>query len=69
VQLGDTLIYQGRPFVLVGIDPMSVAGRRVELEDAATGNRISVLFGELERGGSGPLSEPVRPRLARERLS
>jgi hypothetical protein len=69
VQLGDTITYRDRPYVLVGIDPMSVAGRRAELEDEATGDRITVLFAELERGAPELFPERVRPRLAEERLS
>jgi hypothetical protein len=69
VQIGDTLSYRGRPHLLVGLDPMSVVGRRAELEDTHTGERISVLFGELQRAASAGQMPAIRPGLAKDLLS
>jgi hypothetical protein len=49
MQIGDTVTYEGRLFVLRGIDPMGVPDRRAELEDTETGEVIRVPVAELER--------------------
>ena len=40
MEIGDLVIHARRPCYLRGLDPMSVSGRRAELEDAATGERF-----------------------------
>jgi hypothetical protein len=47
VEIGEEVLYQGRSYVLRGIDPMSVDGRRAEIEDPETGERIWVPASEL----------------------
>ena len=47
MRIGDQVIYQGRVFVLLGHDPMSVTGRRAEIADAQTGERVTVPLDEL----------------------
>jgi len=42
MKIGDIITYQGRSYVLRGLEPMSVPDRRAELEDAETGELISV---------------------------
>jgi hypothetical protein len=42
MEIGSLVTYQGRPYYLRGLDPMSVSDRRAELEDAFTHERISV---------------------------
>ena len=37
MQIGDLVTYQGRSYVLCGLDPMSVPERRAQLEDPETG--------------------------------
>jgi hypothetical protein len=59
MRIGDQVIYQGRVFVLLGHDPMSVTGRRAEVADPFTGERLMVPLDELEPappepGGSSP---------------
>jgi hypothetical protein len=50
MEIGDLVIYQGRAYVLRGLDPMGVPDRRAELEDPASGERLFVSFEEvLER--------------------
>jgi hypothetical protein len=51
MRIGDHLTYEGRLFVLVGLDPMGVTDRRAELEDPATGERLFVPVCALEEGG------------------
>jgi hypothetical protein len=43
----------GRRCYVVGIGPMSMPSRRVELEDAETGRASSAPFAELEPAGAG----------------
>jgi hypothetical protein len=47
MKIGDIVTYQGRPHVLRGLEPMSVPDRRAELEDAETGEVISVSLDEV----------------------
>ncbi len=48
MNLGDVVLYQGRAYVLRGLDPMSVLERQAELEDEATGLRVRVPLDEVE---------------------
>jgi len=48
MEIGDFVTYEGREFVLRGLDPMSVDDRRAELEDLRTGERIWVPLTELD---------------------
>ena len=47
--IGDVVTYQGRSYVLRGLEPMSVPERRAELEDAETGERILASLAEVSR--------------------
>ena len=47
MQIGDPVTYQGRRYVLRGLDPMGVPDRRADLEDPKTGERIRVPVSEL----------------------
>ena len=42
MKIGDLVLYQGRPYYLRGLDPMSVPDRRVILEDPKTGEELTV---------------------------
>jgi hypothetical protein len=42
MEIGELVTYQGRAYVLRGLDPMGVPDRRAELEDPETGEQISV---------------------------
>ncbi|HEY2938221.1 MAG TPA: hypothetical protein VGJ27_00265 [Gaiellaceae bacterium] len=46
--IGDLVLYQGRPYYLRGLDPMSVPDRQAFLEDAVTAEECSVPIDELE---------------------
>jgi hypothetical protein len=47
MRIGDHVIYQGRVFVLLGHDPMSVTDRRAEVADPFSGERRFVPFDDL----------------------
>ena len=49
-QIGDLVTWRGRLCVLRGIDPMSVAERRADLEECASGERLRPPLDELSRG-------------------
>ena len=46
--IGDLVLHLGRPFRLIGIDPMSVTERHADLEDLETGERIRVPLETIE---------------------
>ncbi len=48
MRIGDPFTYQGRRYVLRGLDPMSVPDRRAVLVDTETGELIRVPVAELE---------------------
>jgi hypothetical protein len=47
VRIGDHVIYGGRRYVLLGLDPMGVPERRADLEDLETGERLRVPVSDL----------------------
>jgi hypothetical protein len=47
MRIGDHLAYDGRRYVVRGVDPMGVPGRRADLEDLETGELIRVPIAEL----------------------
>jgi hypothetical protein len=47
MEIGDLVIYQGRAYVLRGLDPMGVPDRRAELEDPETGEQVAVPLAEV----------------------
>ena len=47
MKIGELVTYEGRPYVLRGLEPMSVPDRRAELEDAETGEPIVVPLDEV----------------------
>ena len=47
MRIGDPVTYQGRRYVLRGLDPMSVPDRRAHLEDCETGELIRVPVAKL----------------------
>jgi hypothetical protein len=49
MEIGDLVTYQGRAYVLRGLEPMSVPNRRVELEDPETGEVIVVPLAEVSQ--------------------
>lgn len=54
MEIGSLVSYGGRTYYLRGLDPMGVAERRADLEDAATGERIQVPLAAVEPHGSPP---------------
>jgi hypothetical protein len=53
MEIGDTLTYEGRTYVLIGLEPMSVPDRKADLRDVETGDVISVPCTILEQNGKG----------------
>jgi len=51
MRIGDLVLYDGRLYVLRGVEPMSVDDRKAELEDPETGNRVRVPLDEVEEPG------------------
>ena len=47
MKIGDLVTYQGRAYVLRGLEPMSVPNRRVELEDPVSGEVIVAPLAEV----------------------
>jgi hypothetical protein len=50
MRIGDHVRYDGRLYVVVGLDPMGLPGRRADLVDVETGERRRVPLAELEPG-------------------
>jgi hypothetical protein len=42
MEIGDLVTYNGKSYVLRGLEPMSVPDRRAEIEDPENGERCSV---------------------------
>ena len=47
MEIGDLVTYQGRAYVLRGLEPMSVPDRRAELEDPESGETIVAPLAEV----------------------
>ena len=54
MRIGDFLDYEGRRYILRGLDPMGVPERRADLEDAGTGELIRVPIAALDARDSPP---------------
>ena len=61
MEIGQTIHFQGEPYVLVGIDPMSVPDRLAHLRHALTGQRMSVPIAELEAEQQPEAPRPDEP--------
>ena len=48
MRIGDILDYEGKRYVVRGLDPMGLPERRADLEDAETGESIRVPIAELD---------------------
>jgi len=53
MKIGDLVLYQGGRYYLRGFDPMSVSNRKALLEDAETGEEVSVPVDEIEAASNG----------------
>jgi hypothetical protein len=58
MELGDTLSYAGRTYVLVGLEPMSVPERKADLRDVESGEIVSVPCTILEQNRKGLGKDP-----------
>jgi hypothetical protein len=52
--IGDFVLYLGRRFVLLGIDPMSVTDRRAEIQDPDTGEKLRVPVDDVRPADETP---------------
>lgn len=52
--LGSFVSYAGRTYYLRGFDPMGVADRRADLEDAETGEHLQAPLSAVEPSGPPP---------------
>ena len=48
MRIGDHVTYDGRLYVVQGLDPMGVPERRADLEDVETGERVRVAVTKLQ---------------------
>jgi hypothetical protein len=58
MEIGEILNYNGRSYVLVGLEPMSVPDRKAELRDQETGEVVSVPCSILAQTGEGFGEDP-----------
>ena len=49
ITIGDLVSYGGRSWYLLGLEPMSVPERRVDLEDVRTGEHVTVPLTDVQR--------------------
>ncbi len=55
MKIGSKVTYQGRTYVLRGLDPMSVPNRRADLRDPETGERIQAPLEEVKPASIRPV--------------
>ena len=48
MRIGDLVLYDGKLYVLRGVEPMSVDQRKADLEDPDTGKRVRAPWDEIE---------------------
>jgi hypothetical protein len=58
MKIGEFLTYNGRGYVLLGMEPMSVPDRRCELRDVETGERLCVPYALVAQTGEGLNDQP-----------
>jgi hypothetical protein len=58
MEIGNTLTYEGRTYVLVGLEPMSVPDRKADVRDVETGEVVSIPCSILAQLGEGLGKDP-----------
>jgi hypothetical protein len=58
MEIGTVFTYDGRTYVLLGFEPMSVPDRRAELQDAETGEVVRIPWSVLARSSEGLPKHP-----------
>jgi hypothetical protein len=58
MEIGKVLTYNGRTYVLLGMEPMSVPDRKAELRDTETGEIVSVPCSILAQSSEGFGEQP-----------
>ena len=51
MEIGETVIWQGRTCIVRGFTPMGVPDRQVDLEDAETGEQLRAPLDEVAHAG------------------
>jgi len=59
MEIGEHLTYEGRTYVLLGMEPMSVPDRKADLRDTETGEVVSVLCSILAQSSEGFGQQPL----------
>jgi hypothetical protein len=54
LHIGNHVVFEGRLYVVRGMDPMSVPDRDALLENVATGELVRVPFDQVQDAESGP---------------
>ena len=62
--IGDLVLFNGRRYILRGVDPMSLTERQAELEDPDTGARMRVKLDDVHE-----VEAHAQPRFDEETLS
>ena len=69
MRIGDLLDYEGKRYILRGLDPMGVPERRADLEDAETGEPIRVAIAEGGKDGMVTFDQSLLKLLRSGRIS
>ena len=54
MRIGDLVLHNGRPVILLGVEPMSVPERSARVRDVATGEELNVPYEELREAEGLP---------------
>jgi hypothetical protein len=65
MELSDIVVFDGRRYIVVGFDPMSVSPQRAYLRDMKTGEEVSPLYDDLLKQLRETYSESGRLLLER----
>ena len=58
MKIGEVLTHEGRAYVLLGLEPMSVPDRKAEVRDVETGEIMSIPCAVLTRSSEGLSEHP-----------
>ena len=58
MKIGEVLTYDGRMYVLLGLEPMSVPDRKADLRDTETGEIVALPCALLAQSSEGLSQDP-----------
>jgi hypothetical protein len=58
MEIGEVFTYDGRTYVLLGMEPMSVPDRKADLRDTETGEIVSIPCSNLAQSSEGFAEHP-----------